>query len=84
MDSGSDNSSVMTLKTALDAVSGACAAYVRHMTNAPPIGNTKLDRERQKMCIYEIVSIVNFFRIPTFTRSPITRGNCNCLGQLQL
>ncbi|XP_030026974.2 otoferlin [Manduca sexta] len=50
----SDNSGVMSLKTALEAVSAACATYVQYMNNAPPIGNTKLDRERQKMCVYEI------------------------------
>nr|XP_021208193.1 otoferlin isoform X3 [Bombyx mori] len=48
------SNSILALKSALETVSSACAAYVRHMTNAPPIGNTKLDRERQKMCLYEI------------------------------
>ncbi|XP_053624309.1 otoferlin-like isoform X2 [Plodia interpunctella] len=52
-----DSAVVVSLKTTLEAASNACAAYVRHMTNAPPIGNTKLDRERQKMCIYEIEQI---------------------------
>ncbi|CAB3259049.1 unnamed protein product [Arctia plantaginis] len=57
-DSGPDNSSLITLKSTLEATSNACAAYVRHMTNAPPFGNTKLDKERQKMCIFEIEQLV--------------------------
>lgn len=54
-----DNTSVINLKSALETTSNACAAYVRHMTKAAPIGNTKLDRERQKMCLFEIVSEIH-------------------------
>nr|XP_013189195.1 unnamed protein product [Amyelois transitella] len=56
-DCGVESTGVAVLKATLEAASNACAAYVRHMTNAPPIGNTKLDRERQKMCLYEIEQI---------------------------
>lgn len=56
VDYGPDSSSVLALKNALEIASNACSAYVRHMANAPPFGNTKLDKERQKLCIYEIVS----------------------------
>lgn len=55
-DSGPDSTSIAALKSTLDSVSNACAAYVRYMINAPALGNTKLDRERQKMCLHEIVS----------------------------
>lgn len=54
-----DSSSVLMLKSTLESLSGACSAYVRHMTNAPPLGHTKLDKERQKLCVYEIVRDVN-------------------------
>ncbi|CAH0716714.1 unnamed protein product, partial [Brenthis ino] len=54
MDGGPDNTSVAALKSVLDSVSAACSKYVQYMSNAPPIGNTKLDRERQKICIHEI------------------------------
>ncbi|XP_063373180.1 otoferlin-like [Cydia amplana] len=53
-DAGAENKGVTALKAVLEAVSAACAQYARHMANGPPIGNTKLDRERQKMCIFEI------------------------------
>ncbi|XP_068632419.1 otoferlin-like [Battus philenor] len=53
-DKGVDNTSVAALKSTLESISNACAAYVRHMKSAPPLGNTKLDRERQKMCVYEM------------------------------
>ncbi|KAJ2954509.1 hypothetical protein O0L34_g2790 [Tuta absoluta] len=62
IDSDVGSECVVALKKALDAANGACAAYVRHMTNAPPIGNTKFDRERQKMCIYEIDQIASMSR----------------------
>ncbi|XP_035446116.2 otoferlin isoform X5 [Spodoptera frugiperda] len=52
-----DSSSVLMLKSTLESLSGACSAYVRHMTNAPPLGHTKLDKERQKLCVYEIEQI---------------------------
>ncbi|CAH2035369.1 unnamed protein product, partial [Iphiclides podalirius] len=52
-----DNTTIAALKSTLESVSNACAAYVRHMTNAQLLGNTKLDRERQKMCLYEINQI---------------------------
>ncbi|XP_026730449.1 otoferlin-like isoform X2 [Trichoplusia ni] len=57
VDYGPDSSSVLALKNALEIASNACSAYVRHMANAPPFGNTKLDKERQKLCIYEIEQI---------------------------
>ncbi|XP_052752524.1 otoferlin-like isoform X2 [Galleria mellonella] len=56
-DFGPDNNCVAALKSVLETTSNACAEYVRHMTNAPPIGNTKLDRERQKLCLFEIEHI---------------------------
>ncbi|CAH0402078.1 unnamed protein product [Chilo suppressalis] len=56
-DMGPESNCVLGLKSALEMASNSCAAYVRHMTNAPPIGNTKLDRERQKLCLYEIEQI---------------------------
>ncbi|KAI8430621.1 hypothetical protein MSG28_000832 [Choristoneura fumiferana] len=55
--------SVAALRAALEAASAACAQYARHVAQAPPIGNTKLDRERQKMCLFEI----NAKRNPNFT-----------------
>ncbi|KAI8430623.1 hypothetical protein MSG28_000832 [Choristoneura fumiferana] len=51
---GRDSGSVAALRAALEAASAACAQYARHVAQAPPIGNTKLDRERQKMCLFEI------------------------------
>ncbi|KOB67239.1 Otoferlin [Operophtera brumata] len=48
------DSSVLILKSTLEAASNACTSYVRHMTSAPPLGNTKLDRERQKLCLHEL------------------------------
>ncbi|KAJ0183679.1 hypothetical protein K1T71_000102 [Dendrolimus kikuchii] len=56
-DIGPDSSSITTLKSVLERASNACTAYVKHMCNAPPFGQTKLDRERQKMCLYEIEQI---------------------------
>ncbi|CAK1588293.1 unnamed protein product [Parnassius mnemosyne] len=56
-DSGPDSTSVAALKSVLESISNDCAAYVRHMSGAPPIGNTKLDRERLKMCVYEMDQI---------------------------
>ncbi|XP_047040376.1 otoferlin-like [Helicoverpa zea] len=56
-DSSPDISCVLMLKTTLEAVSVACTAYVRHMASAQPFGNTKLDKERQKQCVYEIEHI---------------------------
>ncbi|XP_047543400.1 otoferlin-like [Vanessa atalanta] len=56
-DEGPDNTCLAGLKSALEAVSVACANYVKHMNNSPPIGNTKLDRERHKLCISEIDQI---------------------------
>ncbi|XP_075991116.1 otoferlin-like [Anticarsia gemmatalis] len=56
-DSGTEGSTLVLLKSTLEATSNACTAYVRHMTNAPPFGNTKLDKERQKMCVYELDQI---------------------------
>lgn len=61
-DTGSD---VIALKAILDSVSGLCANYVQHMSDAPPIGNTKLDRERQKLCLYELVSCHHFLSLIT-------------------
>ncbi|KAH9636494.1 hypothetical protein HF086_002194 [Spodoptera exigua] len=52
-----DSTSVMMLKSTLESLSTACTAYVRHMANAPPLGHTKLDKERQKLCVYEIEQI---------------------------
>ena len=59
IDGGPDGTCVAGLKSVLEAVSASCAKYVKHMANAPPIGNTKLDRERQKLCNFEIVSSIN-------------------------
>ncbi|XP_014369899.2 otoferlin-like [Papilio machaon] len=56
-DNGPDNTCIAGLKATLDCVSNACAAYVRHMTGSQPFGNTKLDRERQKMCLNEIETL---------------------------
>ncbi|XP_072931489.1 otoferlin [Epargyreus clarus] len=57
MDNTPIGTTIAALKSALESVSESCAEYVRYMTDAPPIGNTKLDRERQKMCLYEIEQI---------------------------
>ncbi|XP_059059908.1 otoferlin-like [Achroia grisella] len=56
-DVGPDNSAVIALKTTLETITNACIAYVRHMSNVPPIGSTKLDKERHKLCIFEIDQI---------------------------
>ncbi|CAG4962252.1 unnamed protein product [Parnassius apollo] len=56
-DGGPNNTCVAALKSSLESVSKSCAAYVHHMSSSPPIGNTKLDRERLKMCIYEVDQI---------------------------
>lgn len=55
---GANSTSIAALKSALEMASGACAAYVRHAATSPPLGTTKLDKERLKLCLYEIVSLV--------------------------
>lgn len=55
-DEGLDNTSVAGLKSVLESVSVSCAKYVKSLSSAPPFGNTKLDRDRQKLCLWEIVS----------------------------
>lgn len=52
-----DSGSVNAFKAALETISGECAGYVRYMNSSPPLGNTKLDRERLKLCIHEIVGL---------------------------
>uniref|UniRef100_A0A2H1W2N1 SFRICE_019747 n=1 Tax=Spodoptera frugiperda TaxID=7108 RepID=A0A2H1W2N1_SPOFR len=69
-----DSSSVLMLKSTLESLSGACSAYVRHMTNAPPLGHTKLDKERQKLCVYEIVRDVNIMILNYFHENSCTAG----------
>ncbi|KAL0902706.1 hypothetical protein ABMA27_000522 [Loxostege sticticalis] len=61
-DMGSESNCVIVLKAVLESLSNSCASYVRHMSNAPPIGNTKLDRERQKLCLYELDQISTMSR----------------------
>ncbi|XP_038216884.1 otoferlin-like [Zerene cesonia] len=57
-----DNTSLAALKSVMETVTIHCAKYIEYMNNAPPIGNTKLDRERQKLCIYEIEQLANLAR----------------------
>ncbi|CAG9137571.1 unnamed protein product [Plutella xylostella] len=47
-DVGTDSNGVQALKGTLDATSVACANYVKHLSNSPPIGTTKLDKERHE------------------------------------
>ncbi|KAG7313636.1 hypothetical protein JYU34_000794 [Plutella xylostella] len=61
-DVGTDSNGVQALKGTLDATSVACANYVKHLSNSPPIGTTKLDKERMKMCISEIDHISTMAR----------------------
>ncbi|XP_050361136.1 otoferlin-like [Nymphalis io] len=56
-DDGPDNTCLAGLKSALEAVSVACANYVKRMNNSPPLGNTKLDHERHKFCTSEVEKI---------------------------
>nr|XP_034839510.1 otoferlin-like [Maniola hyperantus] len=61
-DGGPDNTCVAATRSVLEAVSAACAKYVARMSGAPPLGNTRLDRERLKLCISEIEQISGLTR----------------------
>ncbi|CAH2103117.1 unnamed protein product [Euphydryas editha] len=56
-DGGPDNTSLAGFKSVLESVSVSCANYAKYMSTAPPFGNTRLDRERQKLCVLEIEQI---------------------------
>lgn len=71
-DEGLDNTSVAGLKSVLESVSVSCAKYVKALSSAPPFGNTKLDRERQKLCLWEIVSTyLNSYKVKDFLDSSV-------------
>ncbi|XP_041986381.1 otoferlin [Aricia agestis] len=53
---------VTKLKLVLESISAECAKYVIYMGKAPPLGFTKLDRERQKLCIAEVDSVSSMTR----------------------
>ncbi|XP_052746509.1 otoferlin [Bicyclus anynana] len=50
---GPDNMSTAALRSLLETVSDACAAYAARSADAPPLGSTRLDRERLRLCIAE-------------------------------
>ncbi|CAK1554752.1 unnamed protein product [Leptosia nina] len=57
-----ENTALASLKSVMETVTIHCAKYIEYMNNSSPIGNTKLDRERQKLCIYEIEQLASLAR----------------------
>ncbi|XP_045490218.1 otoferlin-like [Pieris rapae] len=57
-----ENTALASLKSVMETVTIRCAKYIEYMKNGPPLGNTKLDREREKLCIYEIEQLANLAR----------------------
>lgn len=65
-----DSAAEAQLRTLLEQLSVSCGKYVtitKANANAPGSGKTKLDKERQKLCLREIVSKINI-RNDLFTR----------------